>query len=120
MTQLAAIALTTDSSALTSIANDYAFDDVFARQVKALGRAGDVLIAISTSGRSRNVVRAVDAARELSMTTIGLLGRDGGELRDRCDVSITVPSESTARIQEVHIMIGHSLCGIVERALELG
>ncbi|UCH18587.1 MAG: D-sedoheptulose 7-phosphate isomerase [Burkholderiales bacterium] len=117
---LAAIALTTDSSALTSIANDYAFDDVFARQVKALGRAGDVLIAISTSGRSRNVVRAVDAARELSMTTIGLLGRDGGELRDRCDVSITVPSESTARIQEVHIMIGHSLCGIVERALELG
>jgi D-sedoheptulose 7-phosphate isomerase len=117
---LAAMALTTDSSALTCIANDYSFDDVFYRQVLGLGREGDCLIAISTSGNSRNVVRAADAARDGGMRTIGLLGRDGGKLRALCDVPIVVPSTSTARIQEAHSFIGHTLCGLVELALGLG
>jgi D-sedoheptulose 7-phosphate isomerase len=116
---LAAIALTTDTSALTSIANDYAFDEVFARPVRALGRAGDVLLGLSTSGNSANVLRAVDAARELGLTSVGLLGRDGGALRTRCDQAIVVPSTTTARIQEAHILIGHTLCGLVEQKLGL-
>jgi D-sedoheptulose 7-phosphate isomerase len=117
---LAALALTTDSSALTCIANDYSFDDVFYRQVLGLGREGDCLIAISTSGNSRNVIRAAEAARDGRMHTIGLLGRDGGKLRTLCDVSIVVPSTSTARIQEAHGFIGHTLCGLVEQALGVG
>jgi D-sedoheptulose 7-phosphate isomerase len=117
---LAAMALTTDSSALTCIANDYSFDDVFYRQVLGLGREGDCLIAISTSGNSRNVVRAAEAARDGGMRTVGLLGRDGGKLRALCDVPIVVPSMSTARIQEAHSFIGHTLCGLVEHALGLG
>jgi D-sedoheptulose 7-phosphate isomerase len=117
---LAAMALTTDSSALTCIANDYSFDDVFYRQVLGLGREGDCLIAISTSGNSRNVVRAAEAARDGGMRTVGLLGRDGGKLRALCDVPIVVPSTSTARIQEAHSFIGHTLCGLVEHALGLG
>ena len=116
---LAAVALTTDTSALTSIANDYSFDEVFARQVMGLGTRGDCLIAISTSGHSRNVVRAVGAARAAGMRVIGLLGRDGGALRPRCDIPIVVPSESTARIQEAHGFIGHTLCGLIESALDL-
>jgi D-sedoheptulose 7-phosphate isomerase len=116
---LAAVALSTDSSALTCIANDYSFDDVFYRQLVGLGRAGDCLIAISTSGNSRNVIRAAEAARATDIRTVGLLGRDGGKLRDLCDVAIIVPSASTARIQEAHIFIGHSLCGLVEQALGL-
>jgi D-sedoheptulose 7-phosphate isomerase len=116
---LAAMALSTDSSALTSIANDYAFDQVFERQLRGLGRAGDVLIAISTSGNSANVVRAVAAARELRIDTIGLLGRDGGMLRPLCDIALVVPSETTARIQEVHIFLGHTLCAMVEQTLGL-
>lgn len=114
---LAALALTTDTSALTCIANDYAFDQVFARQLRALGRPGDVLVTISTSGNSPNVLAAADAARGLGMRCIGLLGRDGGALRDRCDPAIVVPSQVTARIQEAHILIGHSLCGMVEELL---
>jgi D-sedoheptulose 7-phosphate isomerase len=117
---LGALALTTDSSALTCIANDYSFDDVFYRQVVGLGREGDCLIAISTSGNSRNVIRAAEAARDGRMHTIGLLGRDGGKLRALCDVSIVVPSTSTARIQEAHGFIGHTLCGLVEQALGVG
>jgi D-sedoheptulose 7-phosphate isomerase len=117
---LAALALTTDSSALTCIANDYSFDDVFYRQVVGLGREGDCLIAISTSGNSRNVIRAADAARDGGMRTVGLLGRDGGKLRALCDVPIVVPSISTARIQEAHSFIGHTLCGLVEQALGVG
>jgi D-sedoheptulose 7-phosphate isomerase len=117
---LAALALTTDSSALTCISNDYSFDDVFYRQVLGLGREGDCLIAISTSGNSRNVIRAAEAARAGGMRTIGLLGRDGGELRDLCDVPIVVSSTSTARIQEAHSFIGHTLCGLVEQALGVG
>ena len=114
---LAAVALTTDTSALTSIANDYSFDEVFSRQVMGLGSRGDCLLAISTSGNSRNVVRAVEEARAAGVHVIGLLGRDGGALRALCDVAIVVPSATTARIQEAHIFIGHTLCAMVEAAL---
>jgi D-sedoheptulose 7-phosphate isomerase len=113
---LAALALSTDSSALTCIANDYAFDQVFERQLRALGRRGDVLVAISTSGHSANVLRAVRAARELGIATIGLLGRDGGALAGLCDIAVVVPSQTTARIQEAHIFIGHVWCAMVEAA----
>ncbi|MGE5452511.1 MAG: SIS domain-containing protein [Acidobacteriota bacterium] len=116
---LAAVALTTDSSALTCIGNDYAYDEVFARQVAGLGRAGDVLVAISTSGHSRNVVRAVEEAKAAGIQVIGLLGRDGGVLRGMCDVAIVVPSQVTARIQESHILIGHTLCGLIEEHMGL-
>src|SRR5882757_5537183 len=116
---LAAMALSTDSSALTCIGNDYSFDEVFSRQVVGLGRAGDCLLAISTSGNSRNVIRAAEEARAAGMRTIGLLGRDGGALLGLCDVAIVVPSAVTARIQEAHIFIGHTLCGLVEQALSL-
>jgi D-sedoheptulose 7-phosphate isomerase len=114
---LAAIALSTDSSALTCIANDYAFEQVFERQLRALGCSGDALVAISTSGNSANVLRAVQAARELGVEVIGLLGRDGGRLKAHCDVALVVPSDTTARIQEAHIFIGHTLCAMVEQAL---
>jgi D-sedoheptulose 7-phosphate isomerase len=117
---LAALALSTDTSALTCIANDYSFDEVFYRQVLGLGRQGDCLLAISTSGNSRNVIRAAEAARAAGIHTIGLLGRDGGKLRPLCDLSIIVPSAVTARIQEAHIFIGHTLCSLVEQALKLG
>lgn len=116
---LAALALSTDTSALTCIANDYSFDEVFSRQVTGLGRKGDCLLAISTSGNSRNVLRAADAARAAGIAVIGLLGRDGGTLRALCDVAIVVPSATTARIQEAHIFIGHTLCAMVEAALGL-
>ena len=116
---IAAVALSTDTSALTCIGNDYSFNDIFSRQVQALGKAGDCLIAISTSGNSGNVLSAVAAAQSLGISTIGLLGRDGGKLKAQCDVSIVVPSQVTARIQEAHILIGHSLCGAVELKLGL-
>lgn len=116
---LAALALSTDSSALTCIGNDYAFDAVFERQVQALGRPGDALIAISTSGNSGNVIKAVEAAKAAGVWTLGLLGRDGGRLRGMCDHAIVVPSQTTARIQEAHILIGHTLCGQIEMALGL-
>lgn len=116
---LAALALSTDTSALTCIGNDYSFDEVFARQVRGLGRAGDVLVGISTSGNSRNVVRAIEEARALGVTVVGLLGRDGGVIRSMCDVAIVVPSDVTARIQESHILIGHTLCGLIEEQLGL-
>lgn len=116
---LAAIALTTDTSALTSIANDYAFEAVFARQVIALGRPGDLLVGISTSGNSKNICSAVEEAKAIGMTSVGLLGRDGGKLRAMCDHAIVVPSDVTARIQESHILIGHTLCGLIEQQLGL-
>jgi len=116
---IAAIALSTDTSALTCIANDYSFDAIFARQVLAIGKPGDCLIAISTSGNSGNVLAAVAAAKALGITCIGLLGRDGGKLKAECDIAIVVPSQVTARIQEAHILIGHSLCGAVEQQLGL-
>jgi hypothetical protein len=102
-----------DTSALTAIGNDYGFEQVFARQVQALGRPGDVVVAISTSGRSRNVVAGVDVARQQRLTTIGLTGGDGGLLAGRVDIPIVVPSTITARIQECHITIGHILCELV-------
>jgi len=114
---LAAIALTTDSSALTCISNDYSFDEVFSRQLLGLGREGDCLVAISTSGNSRNVLKAAEAARATGIHTIGLLGRDGGKLGALCEVAIIVPSPSTARIQEAHSFIGHTMCALVEQAL---
>lgn len=116
---LAGLALTTDSSALTCIANDYQFDEVFARQVQGLGRAGDALVAISTSGNSANVLRAVEAAKSMGIYTLGLLGRDGGQLGALCDAGIVVPHEVTARIQEAHILIGHTLCGLIETEMGL-
>jgi D-sedoheptulose 7-phosphate isomerase len=114
---IAAIALTTDSSILTSIGNDSSFDEVFERQVRALGRAGDVVLAISTSGNSPNVVRSVSAARELGMKTIGMTGRGGGELASMVDVALIVDAQSTQRIQETHITIGHILCELIEESL---
>jgi D-sedoheptulose 7-phosphate isomerase len=117
---LAAIALTTDSSILTAIANDYDFTQVFAKQVQALGAPGDVLIALSTSGNSPNVLAAVDAARARDMTVVALTGRGGGKLREKLletDVHICVPHERTARIQEVHILALHCLCDAVDLQL---
>ena len=116
---LPAVALTTDSSAITAIGNDYGFDDVFSRQVAGLCREGDVLIAISTSGNSVNVLNAVHCARDCGTRVVGLSGKSGGELRNWCDVSLVVPSEVTARIQEMHILIGHLLCELVESHLGL-
>ena len=116
---LAAVALSTDTSTMTCIANDYTFDEVFSRQVMGLGMRGDCLLAISTSGNSRNVIRAVEAARAAGVHAIGLLGKGGGTLRELCDVAIVVPSQTTARIQEAHIFIGHTLCALVEEALGL-
>jgi D-sedoheptulose 7-phosphate isomerase len=114
---IAAIALTTDTSILTSVGNDSSFDDLFERQLRALGRQGDVAIAISTSGNSPNVLRAVAAARELGITTVALAGRDGGKLAHVADISLVVDAQSTQRIQETHITIGHILCELVEDAL---
>ena len=116
---LAGLALSTDSSALTGIGHDYGFDDVFYRQVVGLGKPGDCLVAISTSGNSRNVIKAVEAARAGGISVIGFLGRDGGVLRSLCDLPIVVASPTTARIQEAHIFIGHTLCEMVEKALSL-
>ncbi len=114
---LAGIALTTDTSALTAIGNDYGFDHVFRRQVEALGRPGDLLVAISTSGNSPNVLKAVEAAKELGLHTLGLLGRDGGRLKTACDDALVVPSSVTARIQEVHQMIYHFWCEALDELL---
>jgi D-sedoheptulose 7-phosphate isomerase len=113
---LAALALTTDSSILTSIGNDYRFEDVFAKQVAALGRPGDVAWGISTSGNSPNVVAAIAAARGLGLATVGMTGR-GGTLAAGADLVFTVDSDVTARIQETHITIGHILCELVDRIL---
>jgi D-sedoheptulose 7-phosphate isomerase len=116
---LAALALSTDSSALTCIGNDYGFEDVFDRQVRGLGRAGDVLVGISTSGNSPNVLKAFESARQMGIITVGLLGRDGGKLLPLSDLSIVVPSWTTAHIQESHILIGHVLCAEIEKRLSL-
>ena len=117
---LPAIALTTDTSALTAIGNDYGYDEVFSRQVEGLCREGDVLIAISTSGNSGNILKAVDAAHRAGASVIGLSGKSGGALDAKCDVSLVVPSDITARIQEMHIVIGHLICVLVEEHLGLG
>jgi len=111
---LPAIALTTDSSILTAVGNDYGFEQVFARQIQALGQSGDVAVAISTSGNSANVLEGVKEARKRNLKTIGLTGKDGGTLAQQADVAITIPSTSTARIQECHIAIGHLFCELVD------
>ena len=114
---LFAEALHVNSSFMTAVANDYSFDEVYARMVKAMGKKNDVLIAISTSGNSPNIVKAVLQANELEMTTIGLSGESGGKLSDICSSMIKVPSGNTARIQESHIMIGHIICDIIEKSI---
>lgn len=114
---LPAIALTTDTSILTCVANDYSYDDVFSRQVSALGSSGDVLIAISTSGNSQNVINAVNVAKENGCKTILLTGKKGGKLDAMCDVVIAVPSDDTPRIQEMHLFVEHMICELAESAL---
>ena len=116
---LRSIALTTDSSVLTCVANDYSYDDVFARQIEALGRPGDVLVGLSTSGNSENVLRALRVSKEMDLTTIALLGKDGGAAKGLADQALLIPSDSTARIQEAHILIGHILCALIEQELQL-
>lgn len=114
---LGALALHGNTSALTAIANDYGFDHVFARELQAHARPGDVFLALSTSGDSPNILRAIDAARERRLTVIGLSGVSGGQMRDLCDLCLCVPSSSTPRIQEMHITIGHTLCELIEARL---
>ena len=113
---LPAIALTTDTSALTSIGNDYGYDHVFDRQVEALANKGDMVIGISTGGSSNNVINALTLAKETGCKTIGFSGRDGGEMNDLCDVNLVVPSEDTPRIQEMHIFIGHTICHLIDQS----
>jgi D-sedoheptulose 7-phosphate isomerase len=114
---LAAIALTTDTSVLTAIGNDYGYERLFERQILGLGCAGDVFFAISTSGRSANILRAIDAARQKQIVTVGLTGRTGGEISSRCDICLHAPSDSTPLIQQIHITAGHVICGLVEERL---
>jgi len=114
---LRSIALTTDSSVLTCVANDYSYEEVFSRQLNALGRDGDILVAITTSGKSENIKQALIQAQNMGIKTIGLLGNKGGECKDYSDVSLIVPSDITARIQETHILIEHLLCELVEHKL---
>ncbi|OZG71997.1 phosphoheptose isomerase [Hahella sp. CCB-MM4] len=117
---LPAIALTTDTSTLTSIANDYSYNEVFSKQIRALGHAGDILLAISTSGNSANVIQGIQAAHDREMKVVALTGKDGGNmasLLSQDDIEIRVPSTSTARIQEVHLLVIHSLCDYIDRSL---
>ncbi|MEN8225826.1 MAG: D-sedoheptulose 7-phosphate isomerase [Bacteroidota bacterium] len=113
---LAGIALTTDTSALTAIGNDYGYDRIFDRQVEAIGQEGDLLIGLSTSGNSRNVLRALAYGKDHGMNTIGFSGKGGGDMRPLCDINLIIPSSDTARIQEMHILIGHIVCGLVDSA----
>jgi len=114
---IGAVALTTDTSAITCIGNDFSYDMIFERQVRAIGRVGDCLIGISTSGNSKNVLEAIKCANKIGIKTIGMLGNDGGTLKNECGISIVVPDESTARVQEYHILIGHSICEGIELGL---
>ncbi len=116
---IAAIALTTDTSTLTAAGNDLGFDHIFSRQIEAIGQKGDVAIAISTSGKSPNIIKALEMARSKNIVTIGISGRDGGTMPPLCDEIIIIPSDITARIQEMHILIGHMLCGGLESKLGL-
>ncbi|QTA90120.1 D-sedoheptulose-7-phosphate isomerase [Desulfonema magnum] len=113
---LAALALTTDTSVITSIGNDYHFDDIFAKQIRALGKKDDIAIGISTSGNSANVIKAMEAAKEMGIFTIGFTG-SGGKLAEVADMTFSVESDTTARIQETHILLGHTLCDLVDRIL---
>jgi D-sedoheptulose 7-phosphate isomerase len=111
---LPALALTVNPSVITAVSNDYGYDMVFARQVEALGARGDVLVAISTSGRSANVMKALEAARRIGVTTVGLMGGEGEEMARLCDHVVSVPSSQTQRVQEIHIAVGHAICEIAE------
>jgi len=112
---LAAISLSTDTSAITSISNDFGYENVFKRQIQAIANKGDVVIGISTGGTSKNVVTAIELANDIGCNIIGLSGKDGGEMNNICDVNIIVPSEDTPRIQEMHILIGHTLCHLIDQ-----
>lgn len=114
---LAALALTTDTSVLTAGGNDHGYDSVFERQVRALGRSGDLLILHSTSGESENLLRAADAAREMGVATAALLAKGGGRLKERVDLALVIPTSTTARAQELHIALGHIVCELVDRAV---
>ena len=116
---LKSIALTTDSSILTCVSNDFSFKEIFSRQLNALGRNGDVLVVITTSGKSENIKEVLIQARKMGIKTIGLLGKKGGDCKDYVDVPLIVPSDTTARIQEAHILIGHLLCELTEHKLGL-
>ena len=109
------LALTTDTSNLTAIGNDYGYDQVFSRQLEGMGQAGDIFIGISTSGNSVNIIKAFESAKKKGITTVALTGRDGGEMAKMADVALVVPSNSTPRIQESHILIGHIICDIIEK-----
>ena len=115
---LSAIALTTDSSIITSVANDYSFNKIFSRQIEAIATAGDVFVGISTSGNSSDIVEAVASAKSKGIFTIGMLGKDGGELKSMCDIPFVVPSKKTARIQELHEMSIHIICAFIDQAYE--
>jgi D-sedoheptulose 7-phosphate isomerase len=112
-----ALALTVDSSSLTALGNDYGFESIFSRQIEALANPNDAIIGISTSGNSKNIIRALNLAREIGAKTIGFMGNNGGSMKDCVDIGIIVPSNDTARIQEVHITIGHIICEIIEQDL---
>lgn len=115
---LAAIALTTDTFALTSIANDYAYENIFSRQVESLGKSGDILLAFSTSGHSKNVLKAIKLAQKMDITVVALTGKNGGSIRQvlaKTDIELCVPSDSTARIQEVHLVLIHCLCDLIDQ-----
>ncbi len=116
---IAGIALTTDTSTLTAAGNDYGFECIFSRQIEAIGKAGDVALGLSTSGNSANVLKALKVAQDMNITTVGFSGKDGGKMKDVCDHLLVIPSDRTDRIQEMHITIGHMLCGALEQRLGL-
>jgi len=111
------LALTTDTSNLTAIGNDYGYDKVFSRQLEGMGQKGDIFIGISTSGNSKNIINAFSSAKEKGITTIAMVGKDGGEMAKLADIALVVPSDSTPRIQESHILIGHIICDIIEKEI---
>ena len=114
---LACVCLNTDTSVMTCIANDYSYDDIFSRQIESIGKKGDIFIGISTSGNSKNVIKAVEKSKKMGITTIGFLGKDGGKLKNIVDDALIIPYKSTARVQEQHIMSIHLICEIVEREM---
>ncbi|MCK4912577.1 MAG: D-sedoheptulose 7-phosphate isomerase [Candidatus Omnitrophica bacterium] len=111
---LAAIALTTDTSILTAIGNDFGFDQIFSRQIEALAKNKDIIVGISTSGKSKNIIKAIEVAKELGLKSIGFLGKDGGDIKSLVDVNLTISLDNTPSIQEMHILAGHAICEIVE------
>ncbi|WP_249344410.1 D-sedoheptulose 7-phosphate isomerase [Marinomonas sp. CT5] len=117
---LPGIALTTDTSIITAIGNDYGYENLFSRQIEGNGKAGDVFLGISTSGNSPNILKGIEAAKDMGITTIGLTGQTGGKMADQCDLCIKIPSTSTPRVQESHIIIGHIICAYIEQVIFKG